>query len=210
MGKILIFCAHSDDEAIGMAGTIAKYVKERKKVIKIVLSSGELSIPHLQEKVVKKARTKETDKASQFIGIVENKNIGLKDTKLKTEIEKPFVIRRIKEIIKDTKPEKIYIPSEMDPHPDHQAVNRVVLEAVDSFRKHYPVYAYEVWNIVNETHPYLYIDISEHIQKKLTYIKMFKSQWVYMFTLYVPTLFRSFYYGRNHNCKYAERFYKLR
>ena len=34
MGNILIFCAHSDDEAIGMGGTIAKYVAEKKKVYK--------------------------------------------------------------------------------------------------------------------------------------------------------------------------------
>ena len=37
MGSILIFCAHSDDEAIGMGGTIAKFVKEKKKVIKLFL-----------------------------------------------------------------------------------------------------------------------------------------------------------------------------
>ena len=200
----------TDDEAIGMGGTIAKYVAEKKKIIKIVLSAGEKSTPHIQEKIVKKARYKETDKASQFIGIKQNKNLGLKDTKLKNEIKKPFVHKRIKQLIKDFKPEKIYVPSELDPHPDHQAVNTIVLEVVDSMRKHYPVYAYEVWNIVNETHPQMYINISDYMEIKMTYIKMFKSQWLYMFTLYFPALFRSFIYGRKHNCKYAEMFYKLR
>ncbi len=209
MGNILVFCAHSDDEAIGMGGTIAKYVAEKKKVIKIVFSHGEKSIPHLQERVVKKARHKETDEASEFIGIAVNKNLGLKDTRLKQEIERPGVAKKVTEIITLYDPERIYVPSQLDPHPDHQAVNIIVLDVVKKLTKHYPVYAFEVWNIVKETHPRLYIDISEYMDTKMTYIKMFKSQWMYMVTLFLPAFFRSFYYGRKNNCKYAERFYKL-
>ncbi len=193
-----------------MGGTIAKYVAEGKKVIKVVFSHGEKSIPHLQEEVVKKARFQETDTASSFIGISVNKNLGLKDTKLKSEVQKTFVSRKLKEIILLTHPEKIYVPSALDPHPDHQAVNAIILEVVQSLKKHYPVYAFEVWNIVRETHPRVYIDISSYIDIKMEYIKMFKSQWVYMFTLYIPAFLRSFSYGRKNNCKYAERFYKLR
>ena len=138
----------SDDEAIGMGGTIAKYVAEGKKVIKVVFSHGEKSIPHLQEEVVKKVRYKETDKASVFIGIADNKNLGLRDTKLRAEVQKPFVSRRLREIIMLTRPEKIYVPSALDPQPDHQAVNVIVLEVVGSLKRHYSVYAFEVWNVV--------------------------------------------------------------
>jgi len=164
----------------------------------------------LQEQVVKKTRRKETGQASKFIGITENVNIGLKDAKLLSEIKRPFVEKRIKELITYYKPEKIYCPSSLDPHPDHVAANRIVLEVVDSFKKHYPVYAYEVWNVVKETHPRVYIDVSKYMDIKLQYIRMFKSQWLYMFTLYLPAYFRAVYYGRKHNCRFAERFYKLR
>lgn len=210
MGSILIFCAHSDDEAIGLGGTIAKYVAEGKKVIKVVFSYGERSIPHLQEDVVKKARFKETDKASAYIGIAEMENLGLRDTKLKLEVQRPFVFERVREIIMFARPEKIYVPSALDPHPDHQAVNSLVLRVVSSLKRHYPVYAYEVWNVVREVHPRVYVDISPYIDIKMRYIKMFKSQWLYMLTLYLPAFFRSFHYGWKNNCKYAERFYKLR
>jgi N-acetylglucosamine malate deacetylase 1 len=203
-------CPFSDDEAIGMGGTIAKYVKEGKNVIKVVYSPGEKSIPHFQEDVVKKQRYRETDKASRYIGIKENKNLGLKDTQLKSEIHRPFVAKRIKEMIEHYKPEKIYVPSILDPHPDHQAVNESVVAVIDTIKKHYLVYAFEVWNIVNETHPQVYIDITPYIKVKLEYIKMFKSQWHFMYTLYFPALLRSLYYGRYNNCRYAERFYKLR
>jgi N-acetylglucosamine malate deacetylase 1 len=210
MSTILIFCAHSDDEAIGMGGTIAKYIKQKKKIIKVVLSSGEKSIPHIQEHIVKKERKKETSKASKFIGIHQDINLHLKDTKLKKEIEKPFVVKRILEIIKTTKPQKIFVPSKLDPHPDHQAVNTIVLRVIDSQKKHYATYAYEVWNILNENNPRIYNDIALEMGIKMEYIKMFKSQWVYMFSLYIPTIIRSFYFGRKYNTKYAERFYKLR
>ncbi|MBT3323925.1 hypothetical protein HN681_04435 [archaeon] len=212
MPNILIFCAHSDDEAIGMGGTIAKYVKEKKKIIKVVFTPGEKSHPHFQEKVVKKTRYKETDKASRFMGIKETKNLGLKDSKLRSEIDRPFVKKRVKELIMLYRPEKIYCPTKTDNHPtkDHQAVNQTVLEVVDSLRKHYPVYAYEVWNIFNEQLPHTYIDITGFMKTKLDYIKMFKSQWIYMFSLYMPAFIRAIYYGRKNNCKYAERFYKLR
>ena len=108
MPNILIFCAHSDDEAIGMGGTIAKYVKEKKKVIKVVFTPGEKSHPHFKEQVVKKTRYRETDKASKFIGIKETKNLGLKDSKLKSEVNRPFVKKRVKELIMLYRPEKIY------------------------------------------------------------------------------------------------------
>jgi LmbE family N-acetylglucosaminyl deacetylase len=202
----------ADDEAIGMGGTIAKYVHEKKKVIKVVLSSGEKSSPHLQEEFVKKVRHAETDKASDFIGIYDNINLGLKDAHLKEEVKKPFVEKRIRELIMLNRPEKIFVTSVKDPHPagDHQAVNRVVLSARDSLKRHYPVYAFEVWNFVSENHPMVYVDITGYMDKKLKYIRMFKSQWAYMFLLYAPTWLRAFYYGRLNDCKYAERFYKLR
>jgi len=210
MGNILIFCAHSDDEAIGMGGTIVKYVSERKKVIKVVFSHGEKSIPHFQERIVKRARTKETKDASAFIGIKETINLGLADSKLKKEVKKKGVRTKILEILKKYKPEKIYIPSALDIHPDHQAVHKKVLNVVDEQLIDYQVYAYEVWNIMNENHPSTYVDISPYIKQKMDYIKRFKSQWMYMFTLYLPSYLRAKKYGRKIKVKFAEKFYRLR
>ena len=87
MGTILIFCAHSDDEAVGMAGTILKYVEEGKEIIKIVFSFGESSHPHFKEEVVIDKRVSESKEASKFIGIKETIFLGLPDTKVKQNIE---------------------------------------------------------------------------------------------------------------------------
>ncbi|MFH1455910.1 MAG: PIG-L family deacetylase [archaeon] len=210
MRTILIFCAHSDDEAVGMAGTIAKFVDEKYQVIKVVLSFGESSHPHFQEDVVIKKRVQETEEASKFIGIKKTMFLGLKDFNVKQELKEKNGKEIIKKIIEKYKPLQIYVPTDSDPHPDHKAVNKVVLEAVDVLRKNYPIYAFEVWNLVQEGHPLVYIDITKYYKKKIKYIKTFASQWVYMYSLMIPVYIRSRTYGWAHNCKYAERFYKIR
>jgi len=210
MGNILVFCAHSDDEAIGIAGTIAKHIKEKDEVTKIVFSHGELSLPHLQEKHVKKTRVLETNTASHILKIRQTIFLGFKDLKLKKEVDNPRLEKMIINLIKKYKPTKIYCPTSSDPHPDHQAVNTVILKVVDSLKKKYLVYGYEVWNVTTENHPAIYIDITPFIKKKLAYIKSFKSQWVYMFSLYFPAIARAKQYGLKNHCKYAEKIYKLR
>ncbi len=208
--NILIFCAHSDDEAVGMGGTIAKYHSEAKKVIKIVFSYGESSHPHFQEAVMITKRIEETEKASKYIGIEKTIFLGLRDTKVRSDVETSNAMKTIREIIKKYKPLKIYLPSSIDPHPDHQAVNKTVLRAVDSFTKEYPVYEYEVWNIIKKNAPIKFIDITKYYKKKLKYMKYFASQWQYMYLLWLPVYFRSRQYGRKHGCKLAEKFYKIR
>lgn len=208
-GTVLVFCAHSDDEAVGMGGTIAKYVSEGKDVIKVVFSYGESSHPHFQQGIVKKRRIRETRQASNFLGIKDNIFLGMRDTKIAEDV-KAYGLRSIKKLIATYKPEKIFIPSAQDPHPDHQAVNKAVLKAVDSLNRGYHVFAYEVWNVVKEQHPFVYVDITSYFGKKLEYARFFRSQWQYMYALWLPVHIRSRFYGYKNGCRYAERFYKLR
>ena len=65
---VIVMSAHSDDFVIGAGGTIAHYVKEGKKVIAIIFSSGEKSHPWLKKSVVKKFREKETKEAAKVLG----------------------------------------------------------------------------------------------------------------------------------------------
>ncbi|MBU2637342.1 MAG: PIG-L family deacetylase [Nanoarchaeota archaeon] len=207
---ILIFCAHSDDEAVGMGGAIAKYSAEGKSIIKVVFSFGESSHPHFQEHVVINRRLEETETASRSIGITKTIFLGMRDTKVRDDIEKTNAVGKVKHLINEYKPERIFVTSAMDMHPDHQAVNKAVLKAVDSLRKNYPVYEYEVWSVVKENKPVLYIDITPYYKKKMAYTRMFASQWQWLYALRLPVYFRTRYYGSKNSCKYAEKFYKVR
>ena len=200
----------ADDEAVGMGGMIQKLVDEGNDIIKIVFSYGESSHPHFHEKVVINLRKEETSKASQFLGIKHTIFLGLADTKVKDEVKNKKILVEVKKLIEKYNPNQIYIPSPTDPHPDHRAVNRAILNIVDSFKKKYEVYEFEVWNVTNESKPMLFIDITPYYWKKKQYMKMFTSQWQSMYALWLPVTFRARKHGLKIGCKYAERFYRVR
>ena len=210
MSNILVFCAHSDDEAVGMGGTIQKLVEEGKDVVKIVFSYGESSHPHFREKVVINMRKEETSNASKFLGIKHTIFLGLEDMKVQDELKNKKILAEIKELIEKYKPSQIYIPTPKDPHPDHRAVNKAILKIVDSLEKKQEVYEFEVWNLTDESKPMLFIDITPYFWKKKQYMKLFTTQWQYMYALLLPVYFRAIKYGLKIGCKYAERFYRVR
>src|SRR3989338_7048748 len=179
---ILVFCAHSDDESIGMGGTIAKYVEEGKKVTVVIFSYGEASLPHLQEEYVKKTRLKEIKQVSNFLGTQETIFLGLPDANIREFVNDEHTIKEVKKIILKHNPEK----------------------------KKYDLFAFEVWNLTPENRPVMYIDISKYFNKKIKAMKLFKSQWFSIILTYIPVYLRAKKYGLKNNCKYAEKFYKLR
>lgn len=206
----MILCAHSDDEAAGMGGTICKYVDLGKEIVKIIFSFGEMSHPHLQEKITKKTRFKETEEISKKFGIKKTLFLGLRDAKVKEEIEEKKVKEKLKNIIKEYQPRAIYIPSSTDIHKDHRAVHDVTIETLDELKYKCDVYAFEVWNIAEENMPHVYEDITNYFKKKIEMMKAFKSQKHFMYPLLIPAHFRARKYGRKSGCKYAEKFYKIR
>src|SRR3989344_3201626 len=164
-------CPFSDDESISMGGTIAKYSTEGKKVIVIIFSYGEASLPHLKPEYVKEVRLKKT-----------------------------------------YNPEKIFTHSETDPHHpgDHKAVYNVVTKAVDSIKKEYDLFTFEVWNIIPENKPVMYVDVSNYFNTKIKAISIFKSQWFSVILTILPVYIRAIKYGLKAKCRYAEKFYKIR
>ncbi len=209
---ILAFGAHGDDLEIGMGATIAKYSKEGKEVVGVIFSSGAKSSPWLKEDYLVKNRREEAKKIGEYVGAKETVFLDLKDGKLMDEIENPKVKKAIIKIIKYFKPKTIFVHSKFDPHQDHKAVNKVVFQAldeIDSERK-ISVYVYEVWNVLNDNRPRMYVDVTGTFHIKLEAMKKFKSQWLYVHMLMVPVIARAIFSGMHAKCKFAERFYKIR
>ena len=207
--NIIIFCAHSDDEAVGVGGTLLKYIEEGYDIIKVVFSSGEMSHPHYKKEVIINDRVNETINISKKYGIKKTTFFNLEDAKLKENID-DSIKDKIKGLINESQPEKMFIPTEHDPHFDHRAVHVAVLDALKNIKYDGDIYSYEVWNIRKENKPMIYIDISKYFKKKVKMMREFKSQWYFMYTLLVPIYLRARYYGLKADCKYAERFYKLK
>jgi len=193
-----------------MGGTIIKLAKEGYNLIEVVFSAGQKSHPHYREDVIIKQRIKETEGIGKRFGISQFIFFGLEDNKLKEEIQEKDIKERIRRIIKKYKPKKIYVTSQYDPHTDHRAVNEAVLEVIRDLNYNADVYAYEVWNIVKENKPETYIDISDYFKAKIIRMKSFKSQWASMYLLLIPVYIRAIIYGMKNNCRYAEKFYKIK
>lgn len=214
MGKIriMIFGAHADDETIGCGATIAKYSQEGNQIISVILSSGEGSSPWLKKDVIIETREKEAKAVSKYLGSNEIIFMELADGKLEQEIENPKVYETIKKLIQRYNPDKVYTHSKFDPLPDHKAVNKIVVKAINSIdkEKKIGVYTFEVWNVVNESQPRVYEDVSKTFGKKIKAMKMFTSQWMAISTLMIPVIIRAKLDGYKAKCRFAERFYKIR
>ena len=208
MRNVLIFCAHADDSEISLGGTMLKYSPDFN-IVKVIFSSGEKSSPHLKESHIIGERITESDRISKKMGVKETLYFHLMDRKLQEFSEDEGVVNQTKNIIKKYKPVKIFTLTSIDPHPDHRAVNKTTMKAIKELKYSGEVYGYEVWNLQKLNEPVIYEDITPFMSKKIQLIKEFRSQWISICLLLIPTYFRSFIHGKKIKVKYAERFFKL-
>mgnify|MGYP001618511851 CR=1 FL=1 len=208
--NVIIFESHPDDSAVGLGGTIIKLAKEGYYIISVIFTAGQKSHPHLKEEIIIKKRIEEAEHIGKQFGVKQVIFFGLEDNKLKEEIQTKDIYSRIKRLIKKYKPVKIFTTSSSDPHPDHRAVNELILQVINDLNYKSDLYSYEVWNLINENKPVIYNDISKYFKAKIVMMKSFKSQFIFIYLLLIPVYLRALYYGFKNNCKYAEKFYKLR
>ena len=217
---ILIFSAHSDDLQIGMGATVAKYAEEGKRIISVIFTSGESSSPWLKADIIKEERINEATGIDEFLGCEETIFLGIRDKDILGGIKHKGVIeyvdddetiRKIANIIRKYQPSKIFTHSKLDQHEDHRATNEIVFKALSSMsNKDISVFVFEVWNVLNETRPRMYVDVSKTFKKKIQAMKMFKSQKLSVYSLFMQVILRAVFSGFHAKCRYAERFYKIR
>lgn len=212
---IMVMCAHSDDEILGPGATLAKYAQQGKKIITVIFSYGALSMPHFKKEIAVKTRVDEAKAADKIIKGSGVLFLGLSETKLKEElIEKHQTIINL---IQKYQPSKIFTHSIDDPHPNHRAVYRAVIKALDKLEFQPEVYTFDVWNPINfrkRSYPKLYVDVSGTFNTKLRALACFESQFsVIGFMNFLPWIImyiKALIYGIKINSKYAERFFKIK
>jgi len=217
---VIVFCAHPDDEVIGPGGMLLKYAKEGIKTVVVICSGGDKSHPHYKKNQLVKLRHKESMLAAEILQVSCLINLNLPDMRLFTEIQKPEVQNRIRDIILEHKPEKIFTHAIDDIlYRDHLAVHDVVLDTVKLLNsskyvkrnQKLSVYTFNIWtiNIRKRDAPKLMIDITEEFPEKMRALKCFKSQWAALIQLKPFIYSRALVAGWKKNVKYAEEFYKV-
>ena len=206
--KVLVLSAHSDDQVLGLGGTIAKLSKQGDKVISVVYSAGEKSPiwTRKKEKLINE-RMKETIKADKILGI--KKTIFLKYPDVTLRKNQDEINEKTLKIIKEYKPQKIFVHHKKDLHPDHLAVWKACKYSLKKIKSSPEIYGYEVnsWFSPFTQQAELVVDITNEYKKKLRAIKCFKTQRYLLFFLNPLLELRGFHYGSIYGFKYAEAFY---
>lgn len=193
--NILIVGAHPDDYELGMAGTIKKNITEGHNITSIIMSNGE-AIGDTNERV------KEAKKSARFLGINTIYFLNFKDTKISSGIES---IKKIEQIIKKHKIDRIYTHSLRDTHQDHRNTCLAVLSAGRNVKQ---VLFFESPSSNLDFRPTFFIDISSYLKEKINSLNIYKSllklkkRYLEIKAIIDSASFR----GYQSNLKYAECF----
>lgn len=180
--NILVVVAHTDDETLGLGGTIARHSSMGHKVYGISMTDG-LSSRINQNKRNIKFREKASEKAGKIIGLNWLERTNFPDNAMDT-ISILEIIKVIEKAKNKINPSLIYTHSSADLNIDHRIVSEATLTA---FRPQ----TNEIWeeirtfevpsatdyghkSITNSFNPNLYINITKTWKKKLKALKEYK------------------------------------
>lgn len=174
MKTILVVAAHSDDEALGCGGTIARHVAEGETVHTVFLADGVSSRQGADTHELER-RLAATEQARQVLGISTTTFLGLPDNRLDS-LSLIEVIQPLEKVIRQINPQVIYTHHYGDLNVDHRIAHQAVMTACratpESSVKE--IYAFEVmssteWSSVGLAPflPNLFIDISAYMAIKL-------------------------------------------
>ena len=215
--KVIVFCAHPDDEVIGPGGTLLKYAKEGIETHVVIFSGGEKSHAHYHKDKLIKLRKKESDAAGKTLKVSKIHYFYLNDMKLITQAKTPEIRKKVEQLILKIKPEKIFTHAIDDVlYIDHRGVHDCVVETVDKIRKEknirFNIYTFNIWtiNIRKRDAPKLFVDISLEFKTKLQALQKFKSQRLALLQLTPFVWIKALTAGFKNDCKFAEEFYKIR
>ena len=180
--KVLVFCAHADDEVIAVGGTLRKLADEGATIRLVMFSQGAEGYTQLAQKsTIVKTRSDETQRVCEILGITEYVNLGQLDWNLRVDNTS---YHEVVHHIRQFKPDMVLTHSRAD-YNDHMAVHDVTTEGwfhaaipcamqAGPIWKHVPLYEFEV--LTPLPHPTLVVDVSDTYDAKVEAMKVYGSQ----------------------------------
>ncbi len=185
---ILVVQAHPDDADFGVAGTVAKWAREGRRVHYLLCTSGDKGSADPDARPADLARIREAEQreAARRLGVASTTFLGRHDGELEVTLafrgELTAVIRRLRpQLLLTFDPWRAY-----QLHPDHRAAGLTALDAVIAARD--PLYfpeqrrdgltahrVRECWLFTTD-HPDVFIDITDTIEAKLDALRAHASQ----------------------------------
>jgi bacillithiol biosynthesis deacetylase BshB1 len=179
MAQLLVMGAHPDDAEIGMGGAIATFVDQGHEVTLLDLTDGEPTPMGTPER-----RRAESEAAAQVLGVHRRITLPLPNRYLMDTVENRVVIA---EVLREVRPEILFIPYGVDAHPDHLAAERLG-EAARFYAKltktqmrgdpYYPRRILHFFCTHYRLHvaPAFVLDVTDRIEQKMEAIACYGSQ----------------------------------
>jgi len=180
--KVLVFCAHADDEVIAIGGTLRKLANAGATIRRVMFSDGAEGYTRPEDKdTIVQTRNEETQRVCQILGIAEQYNLHLLDWDLKVN---NHAYRAVIHHIREFQPDLILTHSRAD-YNDHIVVHDVVTEGwfhasipcamgEEPVWKLVPLYEFEVLQPLAK--PSAVIDITETYAAKVEAMRIYASQ----------------------------------
>jgi LmbE family N-acetylglucosaminyl deacetylase len=177
--KILVLCAHPDDETLGLGGTLNIHTNNGDFISVIIFADGESSRNKSSKEITQ--RRKQSQQACKILGIQNIKFLNYKDQILDT-IPTLELAKKIEKEIEITTPEIIYTHYWGDVNQDHRKIFEATLIATRPvpYSKIRKVICYETpssteWGI-NDFHPNLFVNIEKSLEKKLNALQKYEHE----------------------------------
>ncbi len=211
---VLVVAPHPDDAEISVGGTILRCKQQGLRVGVIELTNGEPT-PNGTPAI----RTKETQAATEVLGLDWRENLGLTNRSLEHNLESRCALASVFRL---TRPTTILAPYWEDAHPDHVAASQLV-DAARFWAKlsktdmpgepFWPPRLLYFWSIHLRIHPKpaFVFDISDVIEQKMQAVRSYESQMLTNRSQQFPTILddiqdRARYWGWTIGKAYAEPF----
>ena len=170
--RVLVFAPHPDDETIGCGGSLTLHVAAGDPVKVVFLTNGvkgDMS-GKMEQQAYVALRRKEAACACACLGVTDLEFWSYEDRALAGSAG---VLQRIVDLLQTHCPELVYVPSLLEPHPDHRAACFLLCDAIHSIDKSFEVAFYEVGQPLSVS---LLVDITGVLDRKLKAINAYQSQ----------------------------------
>lgn len=179
--RILVVSPHPDDETLGAGGTLLKMKKKGHQIFWLNVTDmkeedgwNRNSVSHRQEQI---------ERVKEFYDFDGFYNLSLAPTKL-SDMEEGQIIKKIKKVLEEIKPEWLMLPGPYDAHSDHRVVYNSCMACAKAFRAPY-IKRITTMEILSETEhgfqkerfePNFFIDITNELKNKLEAMKIYDTE----------------------------------
>ncbi|PKG31515.1 PIG-L deacetylase family protein [Methanoregula sp.] len=177
--NVLVIAPHPDDEVLGCGGTIYRLAQEGNNVALCIVTKPyppDWSEAYIQKKHI------EIEQSNKKLGISRMIPLGFPTVKLDTVPQKDLN-DALSEIIRDVRPDLVFIPHNGDLNKDHRIVHEAALVATRPLSS--PVKKILSYETLSETEwgrtlarflPGVYFDITDYREMKLDAMKLFETE----------------------------------